>query len=540
MADYKIIDISAYNANVPYTQLKDTYGIKGAIIRVTEKGNKVDSSFEKHWEGCTNNGLVCGVYKYSYATTVAQIQEEANIVLKTLKNRKCPLGVWLDVEDKSQITLSKDLLKKMIEAFRKIITEAGYHFGVYTGKWVWSVIGGKETGYDYWIASYPNNDTGVIVERVRPNIGEVGWQYSSKFKLNGGDTDISTFNKEYIDGLLNGVVGFTSEGDLASDAVEKKSLISKVESATSFMENIARDDSHGYSQDNRWGPDYDCSSLTIYAWEQAGVPVKTKGATYTGNMYPVFTKCGFKDVTKTVNLSTGAGLIRGDVLLNAVHHVAVYCGNGLEVEASVNEKGGAHGGKYGDQTGREILIRAYRNYPWNYALRYPSNEMTTATTSSTPSTKIYSTVKKGSAGILVVELQSKLRVLGYNIEADGDFGTKTQVAVVDFQKKNGLVPDGIVGNLTWTKLNSMVDSAKKPSTSLNKNPKYTGKVTASQLNVRTGAGTNYELLPSYPKLNRGNLVDVCDEVNSGNGKWYYIRIAGKYYGYVSASYITRA
>lgn len=539
MADYKILDMSGWNINVPYEKLP-SLGIKGVILRITEKGNKTDSMFEKHWQGCQNASLALGVYKYSYAKNMDEMKTEANTVVKVLNGRKCPLGVWLDVEDKSQITLSKDLLKKMIEAFRKIITEAGYHFGVYTGKWVWSIIGGKETGYDYWIASYPNNDTGVIVERVRPNIGEVGWQYSSKYKLNGGDTDISTFNKKYIDELLNGVVGFTSEGDLASEAVEKKSSISKVESATSFMENIARDDSHGYSQDNRWGPDYDCSSLTIYAWEQAGVPVKTKGATYTGNMYPVFTKCGFKDVTKTVNLSTGAGLIRGDVLLNAAHHVAVYCGNGLEVEASVNEKGGAHGGKYGDQTGREILIRAYRNYPWNYVLRYPSNEMTTATTSSTPSTKIYSTVKKGSAGILVVELQSKLRVLGYNIEADGDFGTKTQVAVVDFQKKNGLVPDGIVGNLTWTQLNSMVDSAKKPSTSLNKNPKYTGKVTASQLNVRTGAGTNYELLPSYPRLNHGNLVDVCDEVNSGNGKWYYIRIAGKYYGYVSASYITRA
>lgn len=64
------------------------------------------------------------------------------------------------------------------------------------------------------------------------------------------------------------------------------------------MEKIATDDSHGYSQDSRWGnPDYDCSSLVIQAWEQAGVPVKTAGATYTGNMYNIFLKWGFKDVT---------------------------------------------------------------------------------------------------------------------------------------------------------------------------------------------------------------------------------------------------
>ena len=98
------------------------------------------------------------------------------------------------------------------------------------------------------------------------------------------------------------------------------------------MENIANDDSHGYSQDSRWGtPDYDCSSLVISSWEQAGVPVKTAGATYTGNMYNIFIKNGFIDVTDQINLNTGAGLIRGDVLLNHVHHTAMYCGNGQEV-----------------------------------------------------------------------------------------------------------------------------------------------------------------------------------------------------------------
>ena len=538
MADYKIIDISAWNSNVPYAQLKQ-YGLKGAIIRITEKGNKVDSKFETHWNGCTDNGLVCGVYKYSYAKTVDEIRQEAQIVLKTLNHRKCPLGVWLDVEDSGQIYLPKEQLKKMINAFAEIITSAGYHFGIYTGRFVWGTIGGKEMGYDYWIAAYPNNDTGVIVERLRPNIGEVGWQYSSKFKLNGGNTDISTFDKVYIDKLLNGVSGYTSTGSDAQKEVEKMATVSKVEKAVSWMEAIANDPSHGYDQTYRWNErgDYDCSSLTISAFEQAGIPVKTKGATYTGNMYGVFTSCGFKDVTKTVNLATGAGLIRGDVLLNTVHHVAVYCGNGKEVEASINERGGARGGTPGDQTGREILIRAYRNYPWTHVLRYPSTETTTV--SSSASTKVYSTVKKGSAGTLVMELQSKLRTLGYNIVADGDFGSKTRVAVVDFQKKYGLEADGIVGPLTWAKLNSVVEGAKTTQ-SLNKTPRYTGKVTVNQLNVRTGAGTSYGILSAYPMLGKDNLIDVCDEVTAANGgKWYYVRIASKHYGYVSASYVVR-
>lgn len=114
----------------------------------------------------------------------------------------------------------------------------------------------------------------------------------------------------------------------------------RIEKAISWMEDMANDDSHGYCQDHRWGADgdYDCSSAVITAWENAGVPVKTKGATYTGNMPGVFTTNGFEVVTHEVNLNTGSGLKRGDVLLNTTYHTAMYCGNGKEVEASINER----------------------------------------------------------------------------------------------------------------------------------------------------------------------------------------------------------
>ena len=69
--------------------------------------------------------------------------------------------------------------------------------------------------------------------------------------------------------------------------------MSQIETAIKWMEDTANDDSHGYDQINRWGPDYDCSSAVITAWQMAGVPVKSRGATYTGNMYGVFKKCGF-------------------------------------------------------------------------------------------------------------------------------------------------------------------------------------------------------------------------------------------------------
>lgn len=170
-----------------------------------------------------------------------------------------------------------------------------------------------------------------------------------------------------------------------ADSTEKEGIeMTKTEKAIRQMETWAKDDSHGYDQDHRWGEkgDYDCSSAVIQAWQNAGVPVKSGGATYTGDMKNVFLKNGFVDVTSKVNVATGAGLIRGDVLLNTVHHTAMYCGNGKEVEASINEKGTAHGGKPGDQTGKEFLIRSYRNYPWNCVLRYKESTSSSATVTS--------------------------------------------------------------------------------------------------------------------------------------------------------------
>lgn len=135
------------------------------------------------------------------------------------------------------------------------------------------------------------------------------------------------------------------------------------------VETAARAE-HGYDQTSRWGPDYDCSSLVISAYEQAGTGVRAAGATYTGNMRTAFLSCGFADVTNTVSLPSGTGLVAGDVLLHEQNHTALCIGGGQIVHASGNEKGGIIGGQTGDQTGGEICVRSYYNYPWDCVLRY--------------------------------------------------------------------------------------------------------------------------------------------------------------------------
>lgn len=64
----------------------------------------------------------------------------------------------------------------------------------------------------------------------------------------------------------------------------------------------------------------------------------------------------------------------------------------------------------------------------------------------------YPTIRQGSKGNFVELLQRLLNQYGYNLSADGDFGINTKEAVIDFQKKNNLTQDGIVGPNTWDRL----------------------------------------------------------------------------------------
>lgn len=63
------------------------------------------------------------------------------------------------------------------------------------------------------------------------------------------------------------------------------------------------------------------------------------------------------------------------------------------------------------------------------------------------------TLKSGSEGTLVEEIQRRLSDLGFDPgKIDGIFGPKTRAALVAFQKANDLQPDGICGPKTWSSL----------------------------------------------------------------------------------------
>lgn len=74
-------------------------------------------------------------------------------------------------------------------------------------------------------------------------------------------------------------------------------------------------------------------------------------------------------------------------------------------------------------------------------------------------------LKKGSSGSEVSELQKLLNQNGFNLDVDGKFGAKTQAAVREYQQKNNLSVDGIVGTNTWGALTkSNTKTTNSPTT----------------------------------------------------------------------------
>ena len=135
-----------------------------------------------------------------------------------------------------------------------------------------------------------------------------------------------------------------------------------------------------------------------------------------------------------------------------------------------------------------------------------------------------------STGSQVKLLQTELnRVSGCDLEVDGIFGPKTNQCVVEFQQKNNLVVDGIVGTKTCKKLNSLYTKELKK--------KYV-VVVADELNVRAGTSTNSSVKAT---VQQGEVLQVYGTKKVNGVTWYKVwspyTLVDDHYGYVHGDYV---
>ena len=565
MAEIKGIDVSRWNGSIDWKTVA-SYGMGFAILRITEQGNIVDSTFEPNYKGCIENKIPVGVYKYSYATTIAQIENEANVVIKTLNKRKLDYPVFLDIEDKCQENLSDSLMMKMIEVFRSIIVKAGYKFGIYCGySWYQNQLPESAKKYDCWVARYPNNDTGELQERLRvpASTGVIGWQYSSKATIPGipTKTDRSVFYKDCSKSSTTSTDSPKPTTTQGSDTMNKDkaidALIATAQTEIGYMEkksNSQLDDktaNAGYNNYTKYWRDV-YPQYQAQAWCAAFVSwcmMKTFGLDVAKKLlkhWPyIYCPTLGNLFTKYANPQ------RGDIVIFYRNGTFAHTGLVTKVEGDkfYTIEGNTSGGSSIVPNGGGVYAKSYynSNLPGTKFCRPDYSivkSIMNSSSTSKPSTTTYNkwvgaATKDGTNVFANPTGTSKLSTYpklnkGNLVDVIGVSGTRYQVKIADkfvgyVEKSNIKDPNAVVTKPSV--------STNKP---VNKTYPFVGEVTASELNVRTGAGTNYGKLSSYPILKRGNLVDVlkAKKDTSGN-KWYQVRIAGKYTGYVSAQYIKK-
>lgn len=545
----KGIDISEHNGIIDFKKVKND-NIKFCILRQGYK-QTIDKQFLKYVKDLQQNNIdIHGVYHFCYSTNTTQVLNQAKKCIENIKKAKLDKNIivffdfeydTVDSAKKKNIILTKNDCIAFTQTFCDYIRKQGYKTGIYTNPDYYYKMYNPETIYKYdalWLAQHNNGKT--------PSLKCNYHQYSCTGKVNGINTNVDMdyyFEKKEVKSSMDfskyyGMIsnsgsderGKASGGQAGDQTYREWQIKSWYNSPWNCVlrypdQNVgnliaelgieaANNNLIGYNQSKRYtywdhlkASNYRPSQITIAcdADCSAGIIANTRAvgylleipalqnitATYTGNMRSSFKKAGFQVLTASKYLNSYDYLLPGDILLNDVHHTATNLG-----------------------------IGKYATY-------------TSSVSTSTKTTLI----GKNITSTKTSQIQSMLNKVGlYGLSIDNDFGPATTKAVIDFQKKNNLEADGIVGTQTLNKLKELTTTTKETK-GYNKTSKRIGIVTADALYVRSGPGINYSTLKSIPIIYKNNKVDICDEVSTSNGKWYYIKINNSIYGFCSANYI---
>ena len=185
-----VIDVSEHQGQINWDQVKTT-GVDGAILRCGY-GDNISSQDDKYWkrnaDECTRLGIPFGVYIYSYATSMAQAESEAQHVIRLVKGYNLSYPIYLDLEEPGTQAGAVERANR----FGDIIEAAGYWCGIYANlNWWNNYLPGLDR-FTKWIAQYNSscNYTGT---------GKDIWQHSSTGRVAGisGNVDMNECYRDF-------------------------------------------------------------------------------------------------------------------------------------------------------------------------------------------------------------------------------------------------------------------------------------------------------------------------------------------------------
>lgn len=169
------VDVSQWQGTIDWKQVKAS-GVSYAIIRCGYGGDnrsQDDPTFIKNVRGCLDNGIPFGIYLYSYAWNAQGAQDEANHVLRLLRENgidpsKLSFPVYYDLEEQAGTGrpcvkdngvlryMSNDDLAAIAKTFCSAMEAAGYQAGVYANLNWWNnfLTDSVFNQWSRWVAQY--------------------------------------------------------------------------------------------------------------------------------------------------------------------------------------------------------------------------------------------------------------------------------------------------------------------------------------------------------------------------------------------------
>lgn len=158
------IDVSQHQREIDFKKVKDA-GVEFVFIRVGYRGYTegkiyLDNYFEEYYKQAKDAGLKIGFYFFSQAINEKEAIEEAEFVLKNIRDKRFDLPIVYDYEDASPIgrisLLTREERTKNAIAFLERINRNNYKSMLYTSLyWMrYCYVLEDVMHYDIWYAQY--------------------------------------------------------------------------------------------------------------------------------------------------------------------------------------------------------------------------------------------------------------------------------------------------------------------------------------------------------------------------------------------------
>lgn len=229
---YYMNDVSKHQGTINWNNFKGA-GVTRTMLRAGygRYASQRDPQFDRNVQECERLGIAWGAYWYSYATSVAQAQQEARVFLQIIKEKeelgyKPTLPLAYDIEyEPGILALSNATRTAMVKAFLDEVESAGYYGILYASKdFIQNKLNWRDlTKYDVWCAQYGAYCTCPLPYGI--------WQYSSTNEMEipgfGGHLDCNKVYKDYesIIAKMNSAEPTLPEDDGGTDNSAKLQLI---------------------------------------------------------------------------------------------------------------------------------------------------------------------------------------------------------------------------------------------------------------------------------------------------------------------------